>query len=57
MKKLIIYLLLFSIFTTSYAQNKVYENLVFEGGGVRDIAYAGVIKQLEDAKILQNIKM
>lgn len=56
MKKLIIYLLLFSIFTTSHAQNKMYENLVFEGGGVRGIAYAGVIKELEDVSILQNIK-
>lgn len=55
-KKTIVTILLFLIFTTSHAQNKIYENLVFEGGGVRGIAYAGVIKQLEDANILQNIK-
>jgi hypothetical protein len=40
MKKIIITIIIGSIFTTSYAQNKIYENLVFEGGGVRGIAYA-----------------
>ena len=33
-----------------------YENLVFEGGGVRGVAYAGVIEQLDSMHILQNIK-
>lgn len=33
-----------------------YENLVFEGGGMKGIAYAGVIKVLENKHILSNIK-
>jgi NTE family protein len=33
-----------------------YENLVFEGGGVRGIAYVGVLQELESQKILPQIK-
>lgn len=32
------------------------ENLVFEGGGVRGIAYAGAIEVLEEKDVLKNIK-
>lgn len=32
------------------------ENLVFKGGGVLGIAYAGAIKALEDANMMDNIK-
>ncbi|MEH6453563.1 MAG: patatin-like phospholipase family protein [Psychromonas sp.] len=33
-----------------------FKNLVFEGGGVKGIAYVGVMKVLEDKGILENIK-
>ncbi|MBX9783299.1 MAG: patatin-like phospholipase family protein [Chitinophagaceae bacterium] len=33
-----------------------FKNLVFEGGGVRGIAYAGVIQALEDEQALQGIE-
>ena len=32
-----------------------FRNLVFEGGGVKGIAYAGALKELEDLEIMQNI--
>jgi len=34
----------------------LYDNLVFEGGGVKTIAYAGAIKILEEKGILSNIQ-
>jgi NTE family protein len=39
----------------SFSQPK-YENLVFEGGGVKGIAYSGVLKELEHAGILKDIQ-
>jgi len=33
-----------------------YKNLVLEGGGVKGIAYVGALKELENEKILQDIK-
>lgn len=35
---------------------QVYRNLVFEGGGIRGIAYAGVIRGLEEKGILDSIR-
>lgn len=35
--------------------DKQYENLVFEGGGVRGVAYAGALKVLEERDILPGI--
>ena len=35
---------------------KSYENLVFEGGGVKGIAYCGALKVLNEVGILKNIK-
>ncbi|MFN2457029.1 MAG: patatin-like phospholipase family protein [Chitinophagaceae bacterium] len=46
------FLLHFSVF----AQNKQIENVVFEGAGIRGIAYAGAIEELEKQNILQNVK-
>lgn len=40
----------------STSKRSVYDNLVFEGGGVKGIAYSGAIQALEDAGILCNIK-
>ena len=38
-----------------YAQPAKYENLVFEGAGVRGIAYSGVIHQFEKEGIMKDI--
>ncbi|XP_034322052.2 uncharacterized protein [Magallana gigas] len=37
------------------AEDYPFENLVFEGGGIKTISYIGVIKALSDANILKNI--
>lgn len=34
----------------------VFENLVFEGGGVRGVAYAGALKMLEERDILSGVR-
>jgi len=39
-----------------YTQSHTYENIVFEGAGIRGIAYSGVIKQLEVSGILSHIQ-
>lgn len=42
---------------SSFAQkNQEYKNLVFEGGGIRGLAYAGTIKVLEEKQILSQIE-
>ena len=33
-----------------------YKNLVFEGGGVKGVAYAGALQELEEKGVLQNIE-
>ncbi|MBA3898997.1 MAG: patatin-like phospholipase family protein [Bacteroidetes bacterium] len=48
--------IIISIFLQNcFAQNQQYENLVFEGAGIRGIAYSGVIKELESSGIIKNI--
>ncbi len=54
MKKLLLLCLLIPLF--SAAQQPVYKNIALEGGGIRGIAYAGVVKVLEQRGILQNIE-
>lgn len=54
MKKLLLVYLVLPLL--SVAQSPVYKNLALEGGGVRGIAYAGVVKVLEQKGILQNIE-
>ncbi len=52
-------LLCFLFFTPSLnlcSQPKVYTNLVFEGAGIRGIAYAGVLEVMEKNKLLPSIK-
>jgi len=44
------------ISTISFSQNKEIKNLVFEGAGIRGIAYAGVLKSLEEHKLSSNIE-
>lgn len=40
----------------SYAQDVKVTNLVFEGAGMRGLAYAGVIQELEERDLLKDIK-
>jgi NTE family protein len=47
-------LLLFTIVTCSRAQQ--IKNLVFEGAGIRGIAYSGVVRELAEKNILQGIE-
>jgi len=50
------HLLLFCIVLKTHSQNRVVENLVFEGASIRGIAYAGAISELENNKILPGVK-
>ncbi len=53
----ITFLILFLLMAISgLSQNQTYENLIFEGAGIRGIAYSGVIKQMEEQGIMGNIK-
>ncbi|RYY65104.1 MAG: hypothetical protein EOO13_17600 [Chitinophagaceae bacterium] len=54
MKKLLLICLLAPV--CSLAQKQVYKNIALEGGGVRGIAYAGVVKVLEEKGILKDIE-
>ena len=50
-------LIIFFSLTTSicYAQERIVNNLVFEGAGIRGIAYAGVLEEFEKGKLLGGI--
>ena len=50
----IIVCLLFSV--VSFAQQKVYRNLVMEGGGIKGIAYGGALIELENRGDLPQIQ-
>jgi NTE family protein len=55
MKPLFLSILIGLITNDLWAQND-YENLVFEGAGIRGIAYSGVIMQLEEYGIIEEIE-
>lgn len=50
-----IYTFLFVVFYVNIVNSQTYENLVFEGAGVRGIAYSGVLSELEKNKITNDI--
>jgi len=57
MKKLVLALLIFFGHTSVDAQlNRPIKNLVFEGAGVRGIAYCGAMQELESRGLLQNVE-
>lgn len=57
MKQGLLALILFSYHLTVYTQPKpAITNLVFEGSGIRGIAYCGVISELESRKLLGTIE-
>ncbi len=50
-------ILIFLIFPVCYlVAQPIYKNLVFEGGGVRGLAYAGAIKALDEKGVLSAIE-
>lgn len=55
MKHLLIYCLFIPAICTAQ-NNRMYKNLALEGGGVRGLAYAGVISVLEQKNILPGIE-
>lgn len=51
------FVIIFStLFLNGYSQIENCENLVFEGAGMRGIAYSGVIRQFEKSGLSNNIK-
>ncbi|MFT5337825.1 MAG: NTE family protein [Luteibaculaceae bacterium] len=46
---------LFVAFFANLIHAQSYENLVFEGAGIRGIAYSGVIKELEKKNIIKDV--
>lgn len=42
--------------TLSLSAQHPYRNLVFEGAGIKGIAYAGAVKQLEEQDVMQHIE-
>ena len=55
MKKIVTVLLLGILVNIGYSQNIKYENLVFEGAGIRGIAYSGVLSELEKIILLSTL--
>jgi len=56
MKNLFIALLFCASFTRLTAQNDTIKNLVFEGAGLKGIAYSGVMKQLHQLNKLDHLE-
>jgi len=48
-------ILISGIWLTAKSQEQIYKNLVFEGAGIKGIAYSGVIRELENAGRLEDI--
>jgi NTE family protein len=55
MKKLFSFILIFLSPIVAIAQDKKIKNLVFEGAGIRGIAYCGAIQELESRGLINNI--
>jgi NTE family protein len=55
MKHTLLCILLFNVFVVN-AQKDSIRNLVFEGAGIRGIAYSGVIKELEKQGTLKHVQ-
>jgi len=49
-------LFLLCLAVTAVNGQSAYKNLVFEGGGIRGLAYAGTIKVLEEKNILSQVE-
>jgi NTE family protein len=55
-KKIYFLLIFFCCTPKVYTQQPTYENLVFEGAGIRGIAYSGVLYELEKNNMMPQIK-
>lgn len=55
-KTILLSILLFCLILPVLSQNTEIKNLVFEGAGIRGIAYAGVIQAMEEHGITENIE-
>ena len=55
LKNILLLTILFTSFFC-YSQNNTIRNLVFEGAGIRGIAYSGTVKELEAQDILKGIQ-
>src|SRR5690606_813864 len=56
MKKLLLLPLLLLLSTGCFAQTAVYKNLVFEGAGIRGVAYTGFVSEFEKAGLLEQVE-
>ncbi|TXK48914.1 patatin-like phospholipase family protein [Pontibacter qinzhouensis] len=56
MLKLLLLPLFFLLWTCSFAQTTSYRNLVFEGAGIRGVAYTGFISEFEKAGLLEQVE-
>ena len=56
MKQAILFFLLLNVICKQIQSQTLTRNLVFEGAGIRGIAYGGVIKELENRDLLKNIE-
>lgn len=54
--KQLLSLLFILLALTSRGQHKIIKNIVFEGAGIRGIAYSGAIKELENNAVLQGVQ-
>src|ERR1041385_798007 len=55
MKMLLVLFAFFPLFAISQ-KNYDYKNLVFEGGGIRGLAYPGALKILEEKGVIKNVE-
>lgn len=56
MKRILVLFSILLALSNCYSQVNTIENLVFEGAGIRGIAYSGVIKKFEEASLMASIK-
>lgn len=56
MKLKFLVIILLSTSYYSYGQSSAIKNLVFEGAGIRGIAYAGVVNEFENAGLLDSLE-
>lgn len=55
MKKTVLFLFIFTLRVGFLAQSEI-KNLVFEGAGIRGLAYAGALEVLEEKDLIKNIE-
>ncbi|HEX6192861.1 MAG TPA: patatin-like phospholipase family protein [Chitinophagaceae bacterium] len=56
MKRSLLFILLFPFSSIIHSQQNQIKNLVFEGAGMRGIAYCGILNELESRGLMQHIE-